>query len=613
MSERFWTAICAATDGVSARAWDRAVLAAMLVHCALTATLALLRFATVHNRTFDLALYGRMAWGLTHGEAWDPIVGGHFLGGHVPLVMVPLAWIGRLLGTVPVLLLTQSLAVALAAWPLSRIAERRMGPAAGFAAALAFLLYPNLGHVATYEMHPGTLAVWPLCAALDALDRQRPVALCLLCAAAVACRASLSLQTIMLGLLALWGPPRLRRAGMVLIAGSAAYFAFAQFWLQPRFGGALAGSLDLHFGRWGGSPLGVVSALLDRPASVLSHFSTPERLSYPLRILLPLALLPLLRPRWLLCALPPVALNLVSEFPTTPMLYSHYLTPAVPALVAAAVDGLDAARARRAAILALLVTSLAGSVIAGGLPWSRDFDPGAFHADAATGSRQHALAAITPGASVQAPDALLPHLCERRIVHRAPPPPRGTDFVVLDIDHRRRFARQETLLRTTEEPVMRRWLSRADHALVAQDERLLVLQRGGTPRSGLARRYLVGTLPPSEGVALTDCLAIRAAELGESLRLEFVARGACPADLAVRLGSARQPTRVDLLFEGCLSPVHLRAGDRLRSPHALSPTERAAILASGLHVGLLRASGAPPRSEDPVTVPVALTHAPGAR
>jgi hypothetical protein len=279
----------------------------------------------------------------------------------------------------------------------------------------------------------------------------------------------------------------------------------------------------------------------------------------------------------------------------------------------AAIDGLDAVSARRPAIWALLIASLAGSLVTGGLPWSRDFDASAYRADAATRSRQHALQAIAPGASVQAPDALLPHLCERRILHRAPPPERGAEFVVLDIDHRRRFAGQESLLRTTEEPELRRWLARADHELVAADERLLVLQRGGTPRRGLAGRYLAGTLPPWEGVALTDCLSIHAAELGELLWLEFVARGPCPADLAVRLGPGVQPARVDLLFEGLLSPVHLRAGDRLRSPHALSAAERAAILASGLRVGLLRASGAPPRSEDPVSVPVAVTDAlPGA-
>ena len=52
------------------------------------------------------------------------------------------------------LLAAQSLALALAAWPLSLIGARRFGPRGGVAAALAYLLYPNLGHVATYEFHP---------------------------------------------------------------------------------------------------------------------------------------------------------------------------------------------------------------------------------------------------------------------------------------------------------------------------------------------------------------------------------------------------------------------------------------------------------------------------
>src|SRR5262249_54142184 len=151
-------------------------------------------------RTFDLALYARMAWGLVHGEAWDPIVGGNFLGGHLPFVLAPLGLLGVVLGTVPVLLVAQSLAIALAAWPLAQLGARRLGRAGGIAAAAIWLLYPNLGHVATYEVHPGTLAVWPLCCAIDACDRKRPCALAWLCAATVACRASLALQTFVLGL-----------------------------------------------------------------------------------------------------------------------------------------------------------------------------------------------------------------------------------------------------------------------------------------------------------------------------------------------------------------------------------------------------------------------------
>jgi uncharacterized membrane protein len=591
------------------------VLAAIAAYAALSGWLALARYAAVHNGTFDLALYARMTWGLAHGQAWDPIVGGNFFGGHVPFVLVPLALLSRWLGTVPVLLVSQSLAVALAAWPVSQLGARKLGAAGGVAAALAWLLYPNLGHVATYEFHPGTVAVLPLCWALDAFDRQRPRALALLCLAVVACRVSLALQTCMLALLALAGPPAMRRSGRAIALGSVAYFMLSQLWLQPSFGQAAQTAADLHFGRWGGSPFGVLSALLHAPASVLAHFAAPERLLYPLRVLAPLAFLPLLRLRWALVALPPLALNLLSEFPTASALYSHYLTPALPALVFGAIDGLATVlgrlsqtdRARRQGLGVLAASSVAASALASGLPWSRDFARADFSYDDSSASARNVIALIGPDASVQAPDALLPHLAERTLVCRVPPPERGTDFIVLDVTHRARFAHAEDLLRTTEEPLLRRWLARSDYGVVFVDPRLLVLRRGVSPRSGLGRRYFAGFAPPSSGVSLTDCIAVRAAELrSDRLTLELVARGACPGDLAVRLGADEHPRRVDLLFDGLLSPMHLARGDLLRSTHALSPAERSAIVQRGLHVGALRSSGARPHPYDPISVEVPL-------
>jgi uncharacterized membrane protein len=591
------------------------VLASIAAHAALTSWLALARYAAVHNRTFDLALYARMAWGLAHAQAWDPIVGGSFFGGHVPIVLVPLAFVGRLLGTVPVLLVSQSMAVALAAWPVSQLGARRLGAAGGMAAGLAWLLYPNLGHVATYEFHPGTLAVLPLCWALDAFDREQPRTLGLLCVAVVACRVSLTLQTFMLGLLAAAGPASMRRSGRGIALGSLAYFMLSQLWLQPSFGQASQTAAELHFGKWGGSPFGVLSVLWHAPASVLAHFVAPERLSYPLRVLAPFAFLPLLRLRWALVALPPLALNLLSAFPTASALYSHYLTPAVPALAFGAIDGLSAmlerlpqpSRLRPIGPLVLLLCSVAASALSSGLPWSHDFARVDFSYDQSTASARKVIALIGPSASVQAPDALLPHLAERALVCRVPPPERGTDFIVLDVTHRARFAHNEDLLRTIEEPLLRRWLARADYGVVFGDPRLLVLRRGVSPRSGLGRRYLAGFAPPSSGVALTDCLAVRGATLqAQRLTLELVARAACPSDLAVRLGEGEEPRRVDLLFDGLLSPAQLARGDLLRSTHVVSPAERAAIVQRGLHLGALRSSGARPRPYDPVSVEVPL-------
>jgi hypothetical protein len=555
-----------------------------------------------------------MAWGLVHGQLWDPIVGGRFWGGHVPLVLWPLGLIGRWLGMVPVLLCAQSAAIALSAWPLFGFAARKLGTASGAAVALAWLLQPNLSQVATYEFHPGTLALLPMSAALAALEERRPRALAWWCAAIAACRASLVLQTLLLGLLALRVPP-VRRAGAAIALASLGYFVLWIAWLQPVFGAAPQTSAELHYAQWGGSPLGVLPALLQDPGRVLAHFGAPERLRYPFMVAAMFAGLPLLAPRLVLVAAPPLALNWLSAFPTANTSYTHYLTPALPALMYAAVDALHrlaahGPRARRLGSSALLLASALFSLWLGGMPWSHDYARGDYRADAATMNRRAVLARIGADTSVQAPDPLLPHLAERRLVFRAPPPERGAELVVLDISHRERFARREDLLRTIEEPLVRRWLARDDYGAVFANRELLMLRRGTPPRSALGRRYLTGRVPLGSGTPLCDCLAVRGAELaGGTLWIDFVARARCPEDLAIRLGADDPPARVDLLFEGLLSPAQLGAGDALRSPHVLRARERDAIMSRGLYVGALRASGAPPRPNDPASVSVPLQFA----
>jgi hypothetical protein len=297
-------------------------------------------------------------------------------------------------------------------------------------------------------------------------------------------------------------------------------------------------------------------------------------------------------------------------------MYSHYLTPAVPVLAFAAVDG--AAQLSRKLAARSANPSRAPHVVWAGLAFgallSLAFPPGArlfalaeFRRDALTGERGRILARIPARASVQAPDALLPHLALRRRVHRAPPPERGTDYVVLDLSHRVRFAHRENLLRTVEEPGVRAWLARDDHHVVHAEPTLLLLARGSIPRAERVEPYLARGSPAPASIPLAACLAVtRAHFVGGAMEVEFLARTACPSDLALRLGADPRPRRVGLLFDGVLSPAHLRAGDRLRSRHLISAPERAAITTRDLYLGLLRASGAPPDPSDPVAVRVPL-------
>ena len=98
-------------------------LAAALVF----AFLALRRFATFHNETFDLAFYARLVWGLGRFDQFQPLTNSYFWGLHASPILYVLALLGRVLPIIPMLLVVQSACVCAAGIPIARIAARRVG------------------------------------------------------------------------------------------------------------------------------------------------------------------------------------------------------------------------------------------------------------------------------------------------------------------------------------------------------------------------------------------------------------------------------------------------------------------------------------------------------
>jgi hypothetical protein len=269
---------------------------------------------------------------------------------------------------------------------------------------------------------------------------------------------------------------------------------------------------------------------------------------------------------------------------------------------------------RRGAALAIVACS---AIYYGAL--GRHPDDPAFAADPRTDAARAVLAAIPANVSVQAPDPLLPHLAERARVHRAPPPDRDADVVVLDLSHRDRYAQREDLLRTIEEPHVRDWLARDDYGPIAYAAPFLVLRRDADPRrflerfepeAGSSARPADAPAPaPSaaEHVRLTPCLGVVGAWLvPDGVALELLAHGPCPSDLALRVGPGELSRRVDLIADGLVSPTHLRAGDRFVSRHRFRP----GILDAEVWLGALRTSGARPEPGDPIRIRVPLRGGP---
>ena len=542
--------------------------------------LALARWLGFNNRTFDLAFYARMAWGMVRLDFWDPILNAHHAGLHLSPVLAPVGALGLVIGTVPALLLTQSLACVLAAERLGVMGVRILGERGWWIGALALLLHPNLGHVATYEAHPGTLAIYPLALAIERLDAKSARGFVGACIGVLLCREDLGLMTALMGVLAYRGG--MKRVGIGVGVGSLLYVALFVAVLHPMLAPD-SGSFEAHFGPWGDGFGGMVASWFTDPLRLLGHLFAPKRLFYWIVIFGPLALLPLGGLRWLLPALPIFGINLLSHFPTPVNLDSHYSTPALPFVVAASITALARFESRKRIEIALGVALVVSSVAFGVRPT----------AHFATGPTQEASARVVEripdGASVQAPDPLLPHLAERERLHRAPPPDRNAEYVVLDLRHRERYRHREDLLRTSQEPEARTWMAKRDYGVVLYDPPWALLERGADPRAGLE----MATGEPVH--RLCACLSVARAERvdGERIALILVAHSACPNDLALRIDD-----HVELLFDGAVSPAHLREGDVVRSVHHHEGGD--------LRVGALRSSGARPAPEDPrqLVIPV---------
>lgn len=593
----------------------RALTALVIVGAAVFATLALLRWRTFHNETFDLAFYARMAWGEVHLASWNPIVNANARGLHLAWILIPLGVVGAVFGQAPTLLVAQAIALSATALPLARIGARHLGRSGAIVIALAWLLHPNVSHVAANEFHPGSVAALPLAWMIDALDRRSAPGLVLGTLGVLACREDLGLVTMLIGAAAAGlalrdrsapGARVLGRTGVAIAIGSLGYVLVFLLVLHPLLAPPV-GSLELHFGRFGSSTTEVALYVLTHPMELLEHLSVSHRVLYLPLIAAPFALLPLLRPGYLLLGAPILAINLLSEFPGTTDLDSHYLTTALPLILASAVHGAAALPDHALLRLAPLAACAGLSHLAlGGTPLSLAFPRAAYVEDENTIGARRVVAQIPGDASVQAPDALLPHLAERRTVRRAPPPEASTEYVVFDASHRRRYRHDEDLLRTAEEPLLRAWLARDDHALIEAGGDYLLLERGRDPREGIGvtRHVIAHAEDPQEGARLAACLGLRNAQLdrvgdGLLLTLELVARGPCPDDLALRIGRGKRPRRVDLIADGLLSPSHFRAGDVIRSTHLLAPDE---VPEGELRVGALRSSGARPEHADPFSL-----------
>ena len=377
----------------------------------------MLRHRSFETGRFDLGNMVQAVWFTAHGHPLrvTNLNGDQALrlGAHLDPVLVLFAPLWWLWSSPDLLLVAQSVAIALGALPVYRLAQEHLGSRrAGVGFALAYLLYPATTWLALNEFHPGGLAMPALLFAFWYLDEDRLLPFAGVAFFAACCREDVPLVLAGYGVwyaLARGG----RRVGAWIAVAGVTWTAVATRVVIPHFGGGQTA----FAGRYSEAR----AALLHDPFDLFRLALDHAGVHYLLGLVLPLAGLCLLSPL-VLAALPALALNLLSATPTQSSIHFHYTAAVIPVLVAAAVLG--AARLQRQRPMPVasiaLAAALAGNYLLGAIPvWSELPHGETLQARAAIVTAHdrvtaRALKLIPPNAVVSATNSLGAHLSARR-------------------------------------------------------------------------------------------------------------------------------------------------------------------------------------------------------
>jgi uncharacterized membrane protein len=340
---------------------------------------------------FDLAVHEQVLWNTAHGRiaASSPSLGtSSYFGIDIIITELLLTPLYALFPGVQVLLLAQTVALAMGALPVFRMAKMRIGSLAGLALAAAYLLYAPVEWMNLYEFQIRAFATTFLLLALEAFWNRRPRAFLVWSLLALGCRSDVGLVMAGLGVyvaLELWrgtrpaAPRQWVLFAALPVALGVGWVALCMLVLIPAFrvdgrflyAGVLLGEVS---GRCGNVP----GVGLLHPICLANYVFAPGdgrgalRWLYLFQMFLPLAFLPLLAPRALIPTLPMFAINLLSNTPNIhASTHYHYQALIIPFMLAATIEALarigrSPEWGQRAAILVLALSF--GCNLSFGLP-----------------------------------------------------------------------------------------------------------------------------------------------------------------------------------------------------------------------------------------------------
>jgi uncharacterized membrane protein len=407
------------------------VAASILASFAGLCALGVVRYDHYLAGRFDLGNMVQAVWSTAHGRPLDvTLASGEQtvrLAAHADIFLAALAPLWVVFPSPLLLVVVQAAALALGALPVFWLARKHIRSDWGAVLMVwAYLLYPWLVWGQVNDFHSITVGSCFLLFAIWALDSDRLVFFAVFAVAALTTHELVGLLVAGLGVWYALARGR-RRAGAVIAAGGLAWTALFLGVVIPHF----AEGQSPFYGRFastGGSPGGILETALQDPLTILRAVTSGEDIVYLMLLVFPLAFMLVFAPGIALASSALVAMNLLSDWPTTTNPKFQYTTPLIPFLIAATIFGVarfSPGRARGAAIVVAFSALL--FIVAGPTKMVLGYEvPAAEEAALKT-----AIGMVPDEAAVSSTQLLGGRLSARRVIYSFPVF-READWVVVD-------------------------------------------------------------------------------------------------------------------------------------------------------------------------------------
>ena len=420
------------------------------------------RWADFRYRTFDLAYYAQAIWQFLHGRFAVTVEPVPLLGNHVEPIVFLIAPLFAIFRHPMTFVVVQNAALATMG-PIGFDIGKRLGFGAkeSWFLAAALLLAPAAGYIALHEFHPEALSA-PLLLLMFRARLLRSIAQHWFWFVAVlACKENMA--PLLAGYCAVQLVVQRKRGLSELgkwyvwpLVVAVGWFLICVLVITPTLN---SGQIDYAglYSQIGSSAGDILAKAVTQPQLVAKALLQSLRHGNLVwALLLPFLCLPLLKPHWLLIAIPILLQHLLSWRSSEWNIYFHYAAPLLPLFWIAAVEAVAALK-RRTTLPLKFRTSIPPLILGGCLAAQGYFGPAgeisSATADWLSGGSDRArknafLNKIPERAGVVAPLPYLSHLALREKLHslhfilkglktlsraayEPPPPP---DFVLIDYD-----------------------------------------------------------------------------------------------------------------------------------------------------------------------------------